>query len=245
MLAYGFDQALGAVALLRIGSSRHREGRWRQLRETLAHHQGRCFLEASASDGDAFSGRLDLDDAEPPVERADDFGVAHVRHDLATDTAQQVVREEVAVPLPYCIGIRQREPRDTERAAVACGPAHLAAQRREQELFVRYPEHGIERVQAPPKFPVAPEQGPDLYERLSPLNYLNYVSAAVQIHWGTADETVPYKWPGDLLDGLRAAGKPVDYFEYAGQPHSFQGAGNQLYLRRTADFFAQYLGNGS
>jgi dipeptidyl aminopeptidase/acylaminoacyl peptidase len=105
------------------------------------------------------------------------------------------------------------------------------------------PRGTISRVTT--EFPVAPEQGPDLYERLSPLNYLNYVSAAVQIHWGTADETVPYKWPGDLLDGLRAAGKQVEYFEYAGQPHSFQGAGNQLYLRRTADFFAQYLGNGS
>ncbi|HET9224151.1 MAG TPA: prolyl oligopeptidase family serine peptidase [Roseiflexaceae bacterium] len=103
------------------------------------------------------------------------------------------------------------------------------------------PRGTISRVTT--EFPVTPEQGPDLYERLSPLNYLNYVSAAVQIHWGTADETVPYKWPGDLLDGLRAAGKPVEYFEYAGQPHSFQGAGNQLYLQRTAEFLAQHLGD--
>jgi dipeptidyl aminopeptidase/acylaminoacyl peptidase len=94
----------------------------------------------------------------------------------------------------------------------------------------------------PIEFPVAPDQAPDLYERLSPLPYLEYVSAAVQIHWGTADQTVPYKWPGDLLDGLRAAGKPVEYFEYQGQPHSFQGAANQLYLRRIAEFFANHLG---
>jgi dipeptidyl aminopeptidase/acylaminoacyl peptidase len=43
------------------------------------------------------------------------------------------------------------------------------------------------------EFPVTPDQAPDLYERLSPLPYLQYVSAAVQIHWGTADQTVPYK----------------------------------------------------
>lgn len=92
------------------------------------------------------------------------------------------------------------------------------------------------------EFPVPPAQGPDLYERLSPLNYLHYVTAPVQIHWGTNDEVVPYKWPGDLLDGLRAAGKEVEYFEYPGQPHSFTGESNQLYLRRIAEFYAERLG---
>ena len=101
----------------------------------------------------------------------------------------------------------------------------------------------IDRVDV--EFPVAPDAAPDLYQRLSPLPYLAFVSATVQIHWGSADETVPYKWPGDLLDGLRAAGKPVEYFEYPGQPHSFTGAANQLYLRRIAEFFgAQLAGAG-
>ena len=92
------------------------------------------------------------------------------------------------------------------------------------------------------EFPVRPEQAPDLYQRFSPLPFLQYVQAPVQIHWGTADEIVPYKWPGDLLDGLQVAGKQVEYFEYAGQPHSFRGEENQLYLRRIADFYAQQLG---
>lgn len=91
------------------------------------------------------------------------------------------------------------------------------------------------------EFPVKPDEAPDLYKRLSPLPYLQYVTAPVQIHWGTADETVPGKWPGDLLDGLKAAGKQVEYFEYPGQPHSFTGAANQLYLQRIADFFKQHL----
>jgi dipeptidyl aminopeptidase/acylaminoacyl peptidase len=101
------------------------------------------------------------------------------------------------------------------------------------------PRGTISRVTT--EFPVTPEQAPDLYQRLSPLPYLKYVRAPIQIHWGTADQTVPYKWPGDLLDGLKAAGKQVEYFEYPGQPHSFTGASNQLYLQRIADFFSQNL----
>jgi dipeptidyl aminopeptidase/acylaminoacyl peptidase len=98
---------------------------------------------------------------------------------------------------------------------------------------------GISTVEI--EFPVTPEQAPDLYQRLSPLPFLDFVQAPIQIHWGTADETVPYKWPGDLLQGLQDADKQVEYFEYAGQPHSFQGAANQLYLRRIAEFFSLHL----
>jgi len=52
---------------------------------------------------------------------------------------------------------------------------------------------------------------------------------------------VPRKWPGDLLAGLQAADKDVEYFEYPGQPHSFTGAANQQYLQRIAEFFGKYL----
>lgn len=91
------------------------------------------------------------------------------------------------------------------------------------------------------EWPVTPEQAPDLYQRLSPLPYLHYVEAPSLIHYGTADETVPLKWPDDLRAGLEAAGKQVTMEIYEGQPHSFQGAPNQLYLERTAAFFTRYL----
>lgn len=94
------------------------------------------------------------------------------------------------------------------------------------------------------EWPVAPAQAPDLYERLSPLPYLRYVGAPVQIHWGTADETVPRKWPEDLRAGLEAAGKDVTMYVYDGQPHSFKGAGNELYLRRMVELFDRYLRMG-
>ncbi|MBA3945636.1 MAG: alpha/beta fold hydrolase [Herpetosiphonaceae bacterium] len=91
------------------------------------------------------------------------------------------------------------------------------------------------------EFPVKADQAPDLYRRLSPLPYVQYATMPIQIHWGTADETVPRKWPRDLYDSLQAAGKQVRWFEYPGQPHSFQGAGNQLYLERIATFYRQWV----
>lgn len=94
------------------------------------------------------------------------------------------------------------------------------------------------------EFPVKPEEGGELYQRLSPLPYLQYATMPIQIHWGTNDETVPRKWPADLYDGLVAAGQQVEFFEYPGQPHSFQGAGNQQYLQRMVEFFRQQLAPG-
>jgi len=93
----------------------------------------------------------------------------------------------------------------------------------------------------PIEWPVKPEAGAELYERLSPLPYLQYVNAPIQVHWGTADEIVPRKWPEDLYTGLQAAGKQVEWFEYEGQPHSFRGASNQLYLQRMVEFFKQHI----
>ena len=90
-------------------------------------------------------------------------------------------------------------------------------------------------------WPVVPEEAPDLYQRLSPLHYLHYVEAPVLIHYGTADEVVPLKWPDDLRAGLEAAGKQVTMELYEGQPHSFHGAPNQLYLERTAAFLTRHL----
>ena len=95
----------------------------------------------------------------------------------------------------------------------------------------------IDRVE----WPVLPEEGPDLYERLSPLPYLQYVTAPVHIHWGTNDETVPRKWPEDLRIGLENAGKPVTWYEYPGEPHSLTTAGNSIYLPRMVEFFDQYI----
>jgi dienelactone hydrolase len=92
-------------------------------------------------------------------------------------------------------------------------------------------------------WPVRPDEAPDLYERLSPLNYAQDVTAKVRIIWGTRDETVPRPWAEDLYTSLLDAGVDVEFVVYPGQPHSFDAAGNAEYLPRMVEFFRSTLVN--
>ena len=92
------------------------------------------------------------------------------------------------------------------------------------------------------EFPVTPDEAPDLYARLSPLNYAHHVTARTLIIWGDRDETVPRKWPEDLYAALRAAGKDAEFVVYPGQPHSFDAEGNAQYLPQMVAFFEASLG---
>lgn len=130
---------------------------------------------------------------------------------------------------------------DEIKAAVIYAPASSNI---EEDYWFR-----VERAQSrgqqidPIDWPVAPADAPDLYQRLSPLPYLQNVQCPVLIFYGSADETVPLKWPDDLRAGLEAAGKDVEMIVYDGQPHSFTGAPNQQYLERMTTFFRQHLRN--
>jgi dipeptidyl aminopeptidase/acylaminoacyl peptidase len=86
-------------------------------------------------------------------------------------------------------------------------------------------------------WPVGPDEAPDLYERLSPLNYAQYVTADVRIIWGDRDVVVPRPWAEDLSTSLLDAGVDVEFVVYPGQPHSFDAAGNAEYLPRMVEFF--------
>ncbi len=78
-------------------------------------------------------------------------------------------------------------------------------------------------------------------QRISPVHFLDRVAAAVSIHHGDADATVPPAWSADTCQRLQALGKQVECFTYPGQPHTFTGEGNALFIQRTIDFFNQHL----
>jgi dipeptidyl aminopeptidase/acylaminoacyl peptidase len=88
-------------------------------------------------------------------------------------------------------------------------------------------QRGLEEMNTPPE---------DL-QRISPIFYLDRISAAVSIHHGDNDGTVPLAWSVELCDQLQALNKVVECFTYPGQPHTFQGEGDQLFIQRVVDFF--------
>lgn len=92
-------------------------------------------------------------------------------------------------------------------------------------------EHGEEELDTPDE---------DL-QRISPAYHLERIQAAVSIHHGEADETVPLKWSNNLCEQLKDLDKTVECFTYPGQPHTFRGAGDQLFIQRVTGFFDQYL----
>lgn len=79
--------------------------------------------------------------------------------------------------------------------------------------------------------------------RISPVFYLQDITTPVQIHHGAADATVPPEWSRELYERLRALGKPVEWFEYPGQPHTFPAGSTaeRLLLQRAIAFFQKHL----
>jgi dipeptidyl aminopeptidase/acylaminoacyl peptidase len=77
--------------------------------------------------------------------------------------------------------------------------------------------------------------------RIAPIYHLERIEAAVSIHHGDLDATVPLEWSLDLCGRLEGLGKTVECFTYEGQPHTFGGAGDQLFMQQYIDFFDRHL----
>ena len=89
--------------------------------------------------------------------------------------------------------------------------------------------------------PVTPQEQPDVYERLSPMSHLQYVTAPVSIHHGEQDNDVPVQFSRRLTQALRDDGKNVELFTYPGQPHWLSGTAQALFLQRVVAFFDRAL----
>jgi dipeptidyl aminopeptidase/acylaminoacyl peptidase len=81
----------------------------------------------------------------------------------------------------------------------------------------------------------------EAFERISPVNFLEGVQAAVSIHHGEADTQVPPEWSQDLCGRLEALGKTVECTFYPGQPHTFAGSADVTFRQNVRDFFDRYL----
>lgn len=65
-----------------------------------------------------------------------------------------------------------------------------------------------------------PTDNPTFWNSLSANSYLADLSGPIQLHHGTGDTTVPYVYSTTLDEQIRAAGKPVELFLYAGDDHN-------------------------
>jgi dipeptidyl aminopeptidase/acylaminoacyl peptidase len=77
----------------------------------------------------------------------------------------------------------------------------------------------------------------EAFQRISPINYLDRIQAAVSIHHGQEDPDVPLAWSLDLCQRLEALGKSVECFTYPDQPHTFHDEGDALFMQRMIEFF--------
>jgi dipeptidyl aminopeptidase/acylaminoacyl peptidase len=78
-------------------------------------------------------------------------------------------------------------------------------------------------------------------KRISAIYHLDRIQAAVGVHHGEADDTVPLEWSLDLCERLDVLGINHECHTYPGQPHTFRGEGDQLLMQRTVNFFDEYL----
>ena len=92
-------------------------------------------------------------------------------------------------------------------------------------------QRGLEELAAPP----------DAFQRISPVNYLDRVQAAVSIHHGKADGEVPLAWSLETCRRLRDLDVQVECFTYDDQPHTFYGEDDALFMLRMVEFYNRVL----
>jgi dipeptidyl aminopeptidase/acylaminoacyl peptidase len=90
----------------------------------------------------------------------------------------------------------------------------------------------------------SPETNPAFWASISPSSYLADLSGPLQLHHGTADESVPTEFSQTLYQQAQAAGLPVpvEYYEYPGDNHNLSKSFNTA-MQRSVAFFDKYVKN--
>lgn len=86
----------------------------------------------------------------------------------------------------------------------------------------------------------SPEENPEFWNGISSNSYLADISGPIQLHHGTADESVPLVFSELLKQQMDAAGKPVELYVYEGDNHNLSGFFSQA-MTRTIEFFNRHL----
>ncbi len=87
-----------------------------------------------------------------------------------------------------------------------------------------------------------PESNPQFYASISANSYLADLSGPIQLHHGTADDSVPYEFSVTLAEQLKAAGQPGVLYTYRGDDHNLTQGFNEAIARSLA-FFDEHVKN--
>lgn len=76
---------------------------------------------------------------------------------------------------------------------------------------------------------------------ISPINFVEDISGPVQIHHGSADDTVPMRFSQSLATALKDKNKTVEFYQYPGGDHNLSGADFNQVMKRSIEFFDKNL----
>jgi uncharacterized protein len=86
----------------------------------------------------------------------------------------------------------------------------------------------------------APEENPAFWEAVSANSHLHNLNGPIQLHHGTADESVPYEFSEILSEQMLQAGKTVELYLYEGDNHNLSNYFSTA-MTRTIAFFDAIL----
>jgi len=85
-----------------------------------------------------------------------------------------------------------------------------------------------------------PEENPAFWDSVSANSYLADLSGPLQLHHGTADESVPLEFSQTLYNQIMSTGGDVEFYTYDGDDHNLANYFNSA-MYRTIDFYDRYL----
>jgi dipeptidyl aminopeptidase/acylaminoacyl peptidase len=85
-----------------------------------------------------------------------------------------------------------------------------------------------------------PEENPEFWASISPITYLADLSGPLQLHHGTADESVPPAFSENLYAQLEVIDTRTELYIYEGDNHNISSSFGTA-MQRSVDFFDRYV----
>lgn len=85
-----------------------------------------------------------------------------------------------------------------------------------------------------------PESNPEFWQSLSANYYLEEISGPIQLHHGTADDSVPYEFSEQLANQLDSANQTGELYLYQGDDHDIT-SNFGIAMQRSIEFFDKYV----